>query len=46
MVNEWNGLHGKVVAAGWMDQLKLDLDRYLDALDIVGYGILACVRVR
>ena len=36
-VNVWNGLPGKVVAVGTVDKFKLELDRYLQVLEIEGY---------
>ena len=42
VVNAWNSLPGKVVAAEKADRLKLEFVRYLEALGIKGYrGILA-----
>ena len=38
VVNAWNGLPGKVVAAEKVDKFKLELDRYLDVIDIEGYS--------
>ncbi len=38
VVNAWNGLPGKVVAAEIVDKFKLELDRYLEVMEIVGYG--------
>ena len=38
VVNAWNGLPGKVVAAETVDKFKLELDRYLEVLEIEGYG--------
>jgi len=37
VVNAWNGLPGKVVAAETVDTFKLDLDRYLEVMEIEGY---------
>ena len=37
MVNAWNGLPGKVVAAETGDKFKLELDRYLEVLEIEVY---------
>ena len=37
VVNAWNGLPGKVVAAETVDKLKLELDRYLEAMKLEGY---------
>ena len=38
VVNARNGLPGKVVAAEKVDKFKLELDRYLEVMDIEGYG--------
>ena len=38
VVNAWNGLPGKVVAAKKVDKFKFELDRYLEVLEIEGYG--------
>ena len=38
VVNEWNGLLGKVVAAEKVDKFKLELDRYLEVMEMEGYG--------
>ena len=38
VVNAWNGLPGKVVAAENVDMFKLELDRYLEVMEIEGYG--------
>ena len=38
VVNAWNGLPGKVVAAEKADKFKLELDRYLGVMKIEGYG--------
>ena len=38
VVNAWNGLPGKVVAAEKVDKFKLELDRYLEVLEIEWYG--------
>ena len=38
VVNAWNGLPGKVVAAETVDKFKLELDRYLVVMEIEGYG--------
>ena len=38
VVNAWNGLPGKVVAAETVDKFKLELDRYLEVMEIDGYG--------
>ena len=43
MVNVWNGLSGKVVAAEGVNKFKCDLDRSLDAWEMEVCGILACV---
>ena len=37
LVNAWNGLPGKVVAAETVDKIKLELDRYLEVMEIEGY---------
>ena len=37
VVNAWNGLTGKVVAAEKVDKFKLELDRYLEVMEIEGY---------
>ena len=37
VVNALNGLPGKVVAAETVDKFKLELDRYLEVLDIEEY---------
>ena len=37
VVNAWNCLPGKIVAAKTGDMFKLELDRYLEALEIEGY---------
>ena len=38
VVNTWNGLPGKVVAAEEVVKFKLELDRYLEVMEIEGYG--------
>ena len=38
VVNAWNGLPGKVVTAETVDKFKLELDRYLEVMEIEGYG--------
>ena len=38
VVNAWNGLPGKVVAAETVDKFKLELDRYLEVMEIEGCG--------
>ena len=38
VVNAWNGLPGKVVAAEKVDKFKLALDWYLEVMEIEGYG--------
>ena len=38
VVNAWNGLPGKVVAAEKVDKFKLELDGYLEIMEISGYG--------
>ena len=37
VVNAWNGLPGKVVAAETVDKYKLELDGYLEVMEIDGY---------
>ncbi len=37
VVNAWNGLPGKVVAAETVDKFKLELDSYLEVMEIEGY---------
>ena len=37
VVNAWNGLPGKVVAAETGDKFKLELDRCLEVMEIEGY---------
>ena len=37
VVNAWNGLPGKVVAAETVDNFKLELYRYLEVMEIEGY---------
>ena len=37
VVNAWNGLPGKVVAAETVDKFKLELDKYLEVMEIEGY---------
>ena len=37
VVNAWNGLPGKVVAAETGDKFKLELDRYLEVMEIERY---------
>ena len=37
VVNAWNGLPGKVVAAETGDKFKLDLDSYLEVVEIEEY---------
>ena len=39
VVNAWNALPGKVVAAEKVDKFKLELDRYLEVMEIEGYGM-------
>ena len=36
VINAWNGLPGKVVAAETVDKFKLESDRYLEVME--GYG--------
>ena len=38
VVNAWNGLPGKVVAAEKVDKFKFEFDRYLEVMEIEGYG--------
>ena len=38
VVNAWNGLLGKVVAAEKVDKFKLELDRYLEVMEREGDG--------
>ena len=37
VVDVWNGLPGKVVAAGTVDKIKLELHRYLEVMEIERY---------
>ena len=37
VVDAWNGLPGKVVTAKTEDKFKLELDRYLEVMEIEGY---------
>ena len=37
VVNAWNGLPGKVVAAETVDNFKLEFGRYLEVMEIEGY---------
>ena len=37
VVDAWNGLPGKVVAAEIVDKVKLEFDRYLEVMEIEGY---------
>ena len=37
VVNAWNGLPGKVVAAETVDKFKFELDKYLEVMEIEGY---------
>ena len=37
VVNAWNGLAGKVVAAETVERFKLELDRYRETLKIEGF---------
>ena len=39
-VKTWNGLPGKVVATEKVDKFKLELDRYLEVMEIEGLGML------
>ena len=36
--NAWNGLPGKAVAAEKVEKFKLELHRYLEVMEIEGYG--------
>ena len=36
VVNAWNGLPGKVMAAETVDKLKLELDKFLEVMEIEG----------
>ena len=36
VINVWNGLPGKVVAAEKVDKFKFELDRYLEVMEIEG----------
>ena len=38
VVNAWNGLPGKVVVTETVDKFKLELDRYLEVMEMEGYG--------
>ena len=38
VVNAWNGLPGKVVAAETVDKFTLEVDRYLEVMEIEGYS--------
>ena len=38
VVDAWNGLPGKVVAAEGLDKFTLELNRYLEVIEIEGYG--------
>ena len=38
VVNAWNGLPGKVVAAEKVDKFKLEFDRFLEVMEMEGYG--------
>ena len=38
VVNACNGLPGKVLGAEKVDKFKLELDRYLEVMEIEGYG--------
>ena len=44
-VNAWNGLPGKIMAAETEDRFKLELDRYLEVMEIEGYGDVEYGRV-
>ena len=37
VVNAWNGLPGKAVAAETVGKFKLELDRYLEVMEMYGY---------
>ena len=37
VVNAWIGLPGKVVEAETVDKFKLELDRYLEVMEMEGY---------
>ena len=37
VVNAWNGLPGKVLAAEIVDKFKLELDRYLEVMEMEGF---------
>ena len=37
VVNAWNGLPGKVVAAETLYKFKLELDKYLEVMEMEGY---------
>ena len=37
VVNAWNGLPGKVVAVETVDKFKLELDRYLEVMEMEGF---------
>ena len=37
-LNAWNDLPGKVVAAETEEKFKLELDRYLEVIEMEGYG--------
>ena len=37
VVNAWNGLPGKVVAAETVGKFKLELERYLEVMEIEGF---------
>ena len=36
VVNAWNGLPGKVVAAEKVEKFKFELDRYLEVMEMEG----------
>ena len=38
VVNAWNGLSGKVVAAETGDKFNFQVDRYLEVMEMEGYG--------
>ena len=43
VINAWNGLPGKVVAAETVEKFKLELDRYLEVMEI-DRVVLGCVQ--
>ena len=38
VINAWNGHPGKVVAAETVDKFEFELDRFLEVMEILGYG--------